>query len=317
MRNLRFGYFVLALAAILLVFGTGCRPRRTTVDGMTRIVVADARTTHHLNLYVAYELGIFARYGLAVEIIEVEDLAAARDFVVSGGADVFWSCPTVAIAAIGNGAPIRTIAQVKTPCTSVLLVPPGSPINTLEDLHGRSIAGIGPVCEAVLSLTVAARAVGAAFNLQNMGGGPAIMALQAGAVDGAILEEPHASIAELAGFERRFAEISESIPCRTINVSNRFLANNVDALKYMIRAVDEANEIILANPIAENLVEIAVRYTGAPEASVIHGNHLLVFGTRIEVEGLLALTDELVLTGDIPENPGTRMFAEEFRGITW
>ena len=51
--------------------------------GKTTIVVADAKTTHHLNLYVAKELGIFDKYNLDVQITEVDDNAAARDLAVS------------------------------------------------------------------------------------------------------------------------------------------------------------------------------------------------------------------------------------------
>jgi len=309
--------------AFLLIFTTvitaGCRPRRTAgIEGQrTRIVVADARTTHHLNLYVAKELGLFDKYNLGVEIVFVDDNAAARDMAVSGGADIFWSCPTVAIAAIANGAPIQTIAQVKKPCTSVLLVPPDSPITRLSDLQGREIAGISPTCEAVISLTVAARAAGGDFNLQRLAGGPAITALEGRRVDGAILEEPHASIAELAGYRVLFREVSENIPCRTINVSDRALAANTDALKDFIKAVDEANAVILSNPIADNIVKIAADYTGAPADAIIHGNHRLLFGIRLEVDGLIALGNELLALDNIRENPGNSMFAEAFRGITW
>lgn len=84
---------------------------------------------------------------------------------------MFWTCPTTAIAAIANGAPIKTIAQVKKPCTSVLLVPADSDIKELSDLKGKNIAGISPTCEAVISLTVAARNAGGDFNLQNLAGG--------------------------------------------------------------------------------------------------------------------------------------------------
>ncbi|MFZ4398044.1 MAG: ABC transporter substrate-binding protein, partial [Kiritimatiellia bacterium] len=55
----------------------------------TKIVVADAKTTHHLNLYVAKEKGFLAKRGIEVEIVEVKDLSAARDLVVSGKADVY------------------------------------------------------------------------------------------------------------------------------------------------------------------------------------------------------------------------------------
>ncbi|MCL2102936.1 MAG: ABC transporter substrate-binding protein, partial [Syntrophorhabdaceae bacterium] len=115
-----FAAVALVLAMILSAgFISGAAERQSPP---VRIIVADAKTTHHLNLYVAKELGLFEKYRLDVRIIAVDDNAAARDMVVSGGADVFWSCPTVAIAAIANGAPIKTVAQVKKPCTSVLMV---------------------------------------------------------------------------------------------------------------------------------------------------------------------------------------------------
>jgi NitT/TauT family transport system substrate-binding protein len=283
----------------------------------TRIIVADARTTHHLNLYVAKELGLFDKYNLDVEIAAVDDNSAARDMVVSGGADVFWSCPTVAIAAIANGAPIKTIAQVKKPCTSVMVVAQGSPIINLADLADKNIAGISPTCEAVISLTAAAKAQGAVFNLQRLAGGPAITALKGGTVDGAILEEPHVSIAELANYKVIFPDVSANIPCRTINASNRILASNAESLKGFIKAIDEANAIILSNPTAENIVKIAVDYTGAPAEAIIHGNGRLKFGIKLAVDGLKALGDELLALGNIKENPGDNMFAGEFKGTTW
>ena len=310
---------ILTTIALFSALLTGCQTKEEQggETTRTRIIVADARTTHHLNLYVAQELGLFEQYNLDVEIIATDDNAASRDLVVSGNADVFWTCPTTAIAAIAGGAPIKTIAQVKKPCTSVLLVPADSDIRELSDLNGRNIAGISPTCEAVISLTIAARNTGAEFNLERLAGGPAIQALEAGVVDGAILEEPQASIAELTGYVRRFDDVSANIPCRTINASDRFLANNSDALVNFVRAIDEANSIILDDPTADSIVAIAAGYTGAPENAIIHGNHRLLFGTTIEVEGLKQLADELVNMDDIRANPGDNMFADAFKGITW
>ena len=307
---------VLALFSVLLA-GCSSGGEQGGEAAPTKIIVADAKTTHHLNLYVAKELGLFEKYNLDVEIVATDDNAASRDLVVSGSADVFWTCPTTAIAAIANGAPIKTIAQVKKPCTSVLLVPADSDIRELSDLQGKNISGISPTCEAIISLTVAARNAGATFNLERLAGGPAIQALEAGAVDGSILEEPQASIAELAGYVRRFDDVSANIPCRTINASDRFLANNAEALKDFVKAIEEANAIILNDATADNIVEIAAQYTGAPENAIIHGNHRLLFGTTIEVEGLKKLADELVAMDDIKSNPGDSMFADAFRGITW
>jgi NitT/TauT family transport system substrate-binding protein len=318
---------ILTSIAVILVFViilTGCAPAEQPSDEQlpdvaapTRIIIADAPTTHHLNLYVAKEKGIFERYGLDVEIRTVESLAAARDSVVTGAADVFWSCPTVAIAAIAGGAPIRTIAQVKIPCTSVLLVPADSSIQNYSDLEGKTIAGISPSCEAVIAITNAAEEAGVEFNLVTMAGGPAIAALEAGQIDGAILEEPHASIAELKGFRVMFREAAEAIPCRTINARTGFIAQNADALRDMIKAIDEANALINANPTAEDIVEIAHVPTGAPKEAIILGNPRLLFTTQLDEEGLCKLSDELVEMGHIEECPADFMFAPEFRGITW
>lgn len=283
----------------------------------TKIVVADAKTTHHLNLYIAKELGYFEQHGLDVSILDVKDLAAARDLLVSGKADFFWSCPTTAIAAIANGAPIKIVSQVKKPCTSVLVVSPDSPITKLEDLKGKRIAGISPTCEAVISITVAARNAGGEFKLEKLAGGPAIAALDAKAVDGAILEEPQVSIAELKGYKVLFPDISANIPCRTINVRNAFLKNNADASKKFIEAVEQANALILKDPASAQVVTVAEKYTGAPANAIQHGNYRLKFQTTVDEPGLSALADELIALGDIRENPGSRLYAEEFRGITW
>ena len=314
--------FCALLAAIvaclgLLAASAPFSPASSAPAAPFKIVVADANTTHHLNLYVAKELGIFDKYGLDVVIESVEDNAAARDLVVSGTADVFWSCPTVAIAAIANGAPFKSIAQVKKPCTSVLVVEQDSPIASFADLKGKEIAGISHTCEAVISLAVKAQDAGGPFNLQRLAGGPAIAALESKSVDGAILEEPHVSIAELAGYKVVFPDVSANIPCRTINASDRIIASNAEELKLFVKAVDEANGVILSNPTADNIVAIASQYTGAPKEAIIHGNDRLKFTITIDRDGLSKLGDELVKLGNIKENPKDKLFAAAFRGVTW
>ncbi|MEI7671588.1 MAG: ABC transporter substrate-binding protein [Deltaproteobacteria bacterium] len=93
--------------------------------------------------------------------------------------------------------PDPLISQVKTPCTSVLVVSKDSPIKTWKDLKGKHIAGISPTCEAVIAYEKKARENGGEYILEKLSGGPAIAALEAGKVDGAILDEPPVSIAEL------------------------------------------------------------------------------------------------------------------------
>jgi NitT/TauT family transport system substrate-binding protein len=73
-----------------------------------------------------------------------------------------------------------------------------------------------------------------------------------------------------------FREAAEAIPCRTINARTGFLTENADTLRRMIKAIDEANAIINADPEAPQVVEIAHNYTGAPKEAIIHGNFRLV-----------------------------------------
>ena len=47
-------------------------------EAPARIVVSDAKTTHHLNLYVAQDLGYFKKRNLDVSIVEAKELSGLR-----------------------------------------------------------------------------------------------------------------------------------------------------------------------------------------------------------------------------------------------
>jgi NitT/TauT family transport system substrate-binding protein len=119
-----------------------------------KVIVADANSTHHLNLYVAYEKGLFAKRGLEVEIQQTSSGVAA---VVGGEADIVFNCPTGVITPIAKGQNITIIGQVKIPCTSVLVVPANAPYKTPADLKGQQIAGLSTTCCAVILIRDALR----------------------------------------------------------------------------------------------------------------------------------------------------------------
>lgn len=281
------------------------------------IIIADAKTTNHLNLYVAQERGLFRKHGLDVAIVEARDPALARDLVISGQADVFWSCPSVAVSAIANGAPLKIIAQVKAPCSSLLVVPKGSPIRSYKDLNGKRIAGSSPACEAVIAYEKKARAAGAHFVLEKLAGGPAIVALDSGAVDGAILEDPHLAIAELKGYRAILRDAPQRFPCRTINVRTAYLKENPEALKRLVAAIWEANSFINKAPASRQIAEIALKYTGAPRQATTRAARRFTFNDRIDEKGLNALGEELAARKEIRENPKENLYAAAFKGITW
>ena len=309
MKNVVRILFGLLLAVVL--------GKSVLAQALQKIVIADTPTTHHLNLYVAKEKGIFEKHGLDVQINEVQSAAAQRDLVISRRADGYWACPTAVMGAIGNGAPIEFVAQVKRPCTSVLMVPQNSSIRTLKDLDGKTLGGLGPGCCAVIYIQKLAEGAGAKFNLVNMGGGAAIAALESGSVAGVIVEEPHASIAELRGYRTLFRNEMKDSVCRTVQFHRAFVKANPQAVKNLVAALDEANALINANPKAADIVDIAVKYTRTPREAVLHGNDRLRFTTKLDVEKHKELAEYLVRIGINRHNVVPEAFAPELKGITW
>ncbi|QEM68753.1 ABC transporter substrate-binding protein [Geobacter sp. FeAm09] len=303
------------LAAMAAGMGGAAAARKDAAPA--RVIIADAKTTNHLNLYVAQERGLFRKHGLDVAIVEARDPALARDLVVSGQADVFWSCPSVAVTAIANGAPLKIIAQVKTPCSSLLVVPKGSSIRSYKDLNGKRIAGSSPACEAVIAYEKKAREAGAHFVLEKLAGGPAIVALDSGKVDGAILEDPHLAIAEIKGYRAILRDAPQRFPCRTITTRTAYLQENPEALKRLVAAVREANALINKAPASRKIAETAQKYTGVPQQTVTHAARRFTFSDRIDEKGLNTLGEELAALREIRENPKDNLYAAALKGITW
>jgi NitT/TauT family transport system substrate-binding protein len=317
------------------VFAGGGKEKSVTGSGK-KIVVADANSTHHLDLYVAYEKGLFSKRGLDVDIQQTSSGVAA---VVGGEADIVFNCPTGVITPIAKGQNIIIISQVKIPCTSVLVVPVNAPIKNPPDVKGLQIAGLSTTCCAVIAIRDALKnQYNTEFELVTLAPGAALAALEAGSVKGAILEEPFVAEALLlkdAQGRPKYKTIfdgtsdangdgkvdanlaGENPPCRTINANTNFVAARLDDAKLFIQAIDEANKIIRANPSAPDIVAIAKKYVNVSEQAIINSNPKLGFQIKLDTVGLKGYADALVKLGTIDKNPGDALFAPQFKGITW
>ncbi|MDR2801309.1 MAG: ABC transporter substrate-binding protein [Desulfovibrio sp.] len=322
---------LVAAAAALLPLAAGA----ARTDG--KIIVADANSTHHLNLYVAFEKGLFKKRGLNVEIRQTSSGVAA---VVGGEADIVFNCPTGVITPIAKGQNITIIAQVKIPCTSVLVVPVNSPFKKPSDLQGQQLAGLSNTCCAVIAIRDALKQqFNTEFTLTALAPGAALAALESNAVKGAILEEPFVAEALLlrdsAGkpkYKTIFDGTSDANgdgkiepnlagknpPCRTINANKDFVRNNGKEAKAFIAAIDEADKLIRANASADDIVAIAQKYVpNVSRQAIVNSNPKLGFQIRLDTRGLIGYAQALVNQGTIDKNPGDALFAPEFKGITW
>ncbi|MDR1947000.1 MAG: ABC transporter substrate-binding protein [Desulfovibrio sp.] len=302
-----------------------------------KIVVADANSTHHLNLYVAFEKGLFKKRGLDVEIRQTSSGVAA---VVGGEAQIVFNCPTAVITPIAKGQNITIIAQVKVPCTSVLVVPVNTPIKVPSDLKGLQLAGLSNTCCAVIAIRdTLKKDYNTEFVLSSLAPGAALAALESGAVKGAILEEPFVAEALLlkdAAGKPKYKTIFDghsdangdgkveanlagtNPPCRTINANKDFVRTRTQDAKDFVAAIDEADKIILKNPVAPDIVAIAHKYVpNVSEQAIINSNPKLGFRIKLDTAGLKGYAQALVNQGTIDRNPGDALFAPEFKGITW
>ncbi len=124
----------LAAGATLLAVGSGSRQFRPL-----RLVTNWYAQAEHGGFYQALALGIYADYGLQVEIrmggaaVNVLHLLAggAADFVLGGSPD--------ALAALKSGIPVLTVAAFFQKDPQCLLAHPGVGIERLEDLRGKPI----------------------------------------------------------------------------------------------------------------------------------------------------------------------------------
>jgi NitT/TauT family transport system substrate-binding protein len=300
------------------------------------VIVADAINPPPLNLYVAYERGLFTKRDLEVEIQQTSSGVAV---VVGGEADIVFNCPTGVITPIANGQNITIIGQVKIPCTSVLVIPADSPYKTPEDLRDLQIAGLSTTCCAVVIIRDALREqYHSEFELVTLAPAAAIQALEAGQVKGAILEEPFVALALLqkdvegrAKYKTLFDGASDADgdgrneanlaglnpPCWTINANTGFVASREADAKAFIEAIAETDQLILADPAAPDIVDIAAKYVSVDRQAIINSNPKLGLTTHLDTADLIGYADTLVKLGTIERNPSEALFAQQFKGITW
>lgn len=128
----------LASGAALLAVGAGSRPSSARSRPL-RLVTNWYAQAEHGGFYQALATGIYADYGLQVEIrmggtaVNVLQLLAggAADFVLGGSPD--------ALAALQAGIPVLTVAAFFQKDPQCLLAHPGVGIERLEDLRGKPI----------------------------------------------------------------------------------------------------------------------------------------------------------------------------------
>ncbi len=245
----------IAIAATLAVtlLAAGCGDGDGSGDGTTKVRLGYLNTEAiSPPLFVGLQKGIFERHGIDLELVKFDSGPAASQALAAGSVDVVDSGAAVVanFAARGQGKVIApTFLEYDT---NQIWVRGDSGITSVQDLAGKQIAlPIGTTAHVLLHTALVENGVDPdSVEVVNTPMGAAASALISGAVPAAALWIPHQFLVEqnLPG-ARQITSLKDYYPGVAVLggmvANNDFHKNNRDALKRLITAWLEANDVML------------------------------------------------------------------------
>jgi NitT/TauT family transport system substrate-binding protein len=301
-----------AIAAIAVFFAAASIP----ASAATTLTVGKANATSDaiIPVNVGDQLGIFKKHGLDLKIVDFGGGSKMVQALAAGSIDIGDGAGTE-MAFVAKGAPMLAVCESTGPAPFLGVgVPWDSPVKTLEDLKGKTIAVSSPGSFSDWSGHQLARKFGwgpDGVRTVAIGGGPAPIsaALRAHLVDAAI-----STTALFLAFEetkdgRLIAPVSSfegNVGSGALFASNRLIASNPDAIRAFIAGWIETVDYMRAHK-AET-VKITSAVNNFSE-NVMSREYDLTIGMhtkdcRFEAEALATLKRSFVdmkLTDDEPD----------------
>jgi NitT/TauT family transport system substrate-binding protein len=261
--------------------------------------VGSSPTISNASLYLASENGTFAKNKLAVSPVVIQSGAQAVPELLNGQIQFAAADPLSAILAISRNTPLEIVVggnvapsdPAKDP--SGLVVKGGSPIRSLADLDGKTVAVNAVNSLAQVALEAAIDAKGGRSNtvkFVEIAFPAMIAAVQSGTVDAAATNEPFLTAGRAAGLRTvPFGGLSTSIagvPQVVYLTSRDFASSHADVVKEFAASVDAADATLQGNP---NLIRaVGAKSTQIP-APLLAKITLPYFGPRLSVTSLTRL----------------------------
>ncbi|MCR8914383.1 ABC transporter substrate-binding protein [Marinobacter panjinensis] len=202
---------------------------------------------------LAYEAGLYEKYGLDAELIEFTSGTDLIKGIVGGQLDIGVLGFSNAFTWASKGADLKIVGGAQRGYHS-LLVREDSGIESVEDLKGKSLASQkqGSTADIVLKGVMLDNAGLTPSDLNIMGVAPsvAVQSLVGGRVDAAFLFEPYDRIAQLVAPVKQIYEIGEvwPFPCMVVITSGETLKNRKDVLWAALDAQRDAIDMLESNP---------------------------------------------------------------------
>jgi NitT/TauT family transport system substrate-binding protein len=259
---------------------------------------------------VAIEKGFFEAAGIHHDVVFAQSNAAVIQQVAAGSAQVSTNSGLVdPIRAIEKGAPLAIVRlEVQSPPYSLIAKPA---IKRIAELKGKliSVGGAKDITRIFVERMLAPNGVKPGeFDMTFAGATSArFSALQAGAVDAAILTPPFNFHAVTAGFTL-LAHATEYVdmPFAGISVNANWARDNKDTVRNVIGVYDKSFAWLYDPKNRDEAVRILMKVSKIKQAEVEQAYDFLIKGKYFEATGkvsrskLSTLVDALKDLGDLP-----------------
>lgn len=265
---------IIAIASISALLVTGCSAKKeeaastqTNNGGLTKVTLGTYNGTCEAPLYAAVENGIFKKYGLDVELVNI-NAETLKEGLASNKIDGAQISPGM-FKAIEQGLDIKLTNGVHTGCVQGV-VPANSSINSIADLKGKKIGidAIGGVPQVLLSIELGKLGIDAKkdvewavypqANLQQ--------AMEKGDIDAFAAWDPYGAMAISSGKAKKIFGNSnmeagkDDSYCCYVGVSGKLAKENPQIVQAITDAFAEADKWVQENPEAAGKMSIEKKY---------------------------------------------------------
>lgn len=269
--------------ALLTVVPLLCRTR-AAAQGETVLRAAGPPNDGFKAMYYGARSGIFAKYGLNVEITPMNNGAAAAAALIGGDADVVMINILTLIQAHRKGIPMRMIAPnfwvTSDKPNIAALVLKDSQLRSGRDLTGKIVAtpGLGDI----LSVSVHAwidqtGGDSKTVHFIELPSSAAVQFLEQGRADVVAVIEPFVGQALATGKVRTLAQpmsaIGKQLQVGSYSVMEPVVEKKFDAMSRLARGLHEAS--VYTNTHLAETVDLVASYSGAPPDAIAKSNRVV------------------------------------------
>ncbi|MHA6668063.1 aliphatic sulfonate ABC transporter substrate-binding protein [Homoserinimonas sp. A447] len=200
--------------------------------------------------------------GVTVTWLQSAGSNKANEALRAGAVDVGSTAGSAALLARSNGSPIQVIDIYSQPEWAAIVVPEGSPIESVDDLRGKNIAatkGTDPYFFLLQTLEEAGIGLDEVTiqNLQHADGGAALLS---GAVDAWSGLDPIMATAEVDSGAKLIYRNIDFNTYGFLNATESFLTASPDIAQVVVNAYEKAREWAAQNP--EETAQVLADYSG-------------------------------------------------------